>query len=99
MKSRTETTTIPFLHSTCDAFGVQLRRVRRAIEKQFGALREEQARLVNLALNEAEALACGTRYPHLVFPTLAEEKLSAVAEWNTRQEVLRSRDHVLAFAA
>ena len=93
------TTKIPLAHASCRAFGVQVRRIRRAIESEFGTLRDAQERLVNLALNEAEALACQTRYPHLVFPTLAEERLSALADWQTRQESLRSRERVLAFAA
>jgi hypothetical protein len=46
-----------------------------------------------LALNEAEALAWQTDYPHLLFPTLALEKVQAVAAWQTRQ---RSRQPQVA---
>lgn len=46
-------------------------------------------RLLRLALNEAEALAWETGYPHLVFPTLAIEKAQALARWNLRQQTLR----------
>jgi hypothetical protein len=52
-----------------------------------GALRTQQHAL-RLALNEAEALAWQTMYPHLVFPVLATEKVQAVAAWNTRQRQL-----------
>jgi hypothetical protein len=46
-------------------------------------------RLLRLALNEAEAAARQTMYPHLVFPTLAMEEVQAVIAWNTRLESLR----------
>jgi hypothetical protein len=44
--------------------------------------------LLNLALNEAEALAWQTQFPHLVFPTLAEEKATNVVRWFARQRVI-----------
>ena|ERR1051325_6023940 len=53
--------------------------------QQFGA--PEQ--LLRSALNEAEALAWQTSYPHLVFPTLALEKAQAVADWNEHQRAIR----------
>ena len=46
-------------------------------------------RLVRLALNEAEAVAWQTKYPHLIFPALAAEKVRAVAAWNARQQSVR----------
>jgi hypothetical protein len=45
-------------------------------------------RSLRLALNEAEALASQTLYPHLVFPALALEKVQAVAAWEKRQRQL-----------
>ena len=48
-----------------------------------------QERLLRLALNEAEALAGQTMYPHLLFPTLAAEKVQAVVAWDARQRVVR----------
>ncbi|HEY6167616.1 MAG TPA: hypothetical protein VI454_06225 [Verrucomicrobiae bacterium] len=101
MKPNTNTetnTTTQFLRVTCRAVGGQLRRARQAIENEFGTLRDAHGKLVNLALNEAEALACETRFPHLVFPTLAEEKLNSLAAWDERQDALRSHDHALASA-
>jgi hypothetical protein len=49
-------------------------------------------------LNEAEALAFQTEYPHLLFPTLAMEKIQAVSAWQSRQQLLRQRRMVLAEA-
>lgn len=48
-----------------------------------------QERLLRLALNEAEAVAWQTMYPHLFFPVLATEKVQAVIAWNTKLQSLR----------
>ena len=45
--------------------------------------------MVQLALNEAEALAHQTGFPFLVFPALAREKVEAVAAWNRHQWMVR----------
>jgi hypothetical protein len=47
-----------------------------------------QEHLLQLSLNEAEASAWQTAYPHLVFPTLALEKVHAVASWNVHQNAI-----------
>ena len=63
-------------------------RIERAKEQLLAELRETlqvPERLFKLALNEAEALAWQTQYPHLVFPALAAEKVQAVAAWEKRQ--------------
>jgi hypothetical protein len=60
---------------------------------------QSQERLLRLALNEAEAVARQTPYPHLVFPTLATEKVEAVIAWNRRQQSLRGTDPDLVLAA
>ena len=79
-----------------------LARVAQAKEAIFAesspALRSQE-RLLRLALNEAEAVARQTPYPHLVFPTLATEKVQAVIAWNKRQQSLREADPVLILAA
>jgi hypothetical protein len=51
-------------------------------QNQYGASQH----LLRLALNEAEALAWQTNYPHLVFPTLAMEKANAVLDWSAHQQ-------------
>jgi len=55
--------------------------------------------MLRLALNEAEALAWQTDYPHLVFPTLAMEKAQGLAAWNQRQRAIRGTSCMSAFAA
>jgi len=52
---------------------------------------KRHGQLVHLALNEAEALAWQTAYPHLLFPALAMEKVQAVAAWQTRQQSVQRR--------
>ena len=50
---------------------------------------DDHHRLLELAVNEAEALAWQTEFPQLLFPTLALEKARAVAGWHFRQQSLR----------
>jgi len=52
---------------------------------------DSQEHLLELALNEAEALAAQTGYPHLVFPVLAAEKVRSVAAWDARQQRVRRK--------
>ena len=79
-----------------------LARVAQARETIFAeaspALRSQE-RLLRLVLNEAEAVARQTPYPHLVFPTLATEKVQSVIAWNKRQQSLRETDRDLVLAA
>lgn len=72
--------------------------VRAAVEQEFAWLQERQPRVLQLALNEAEAIAWESAFPHLVFPLLAVEKVHAVAAWHTRQESIRRAQPVSAFA-
>lgn len=77
--------------------GVKL--VRNRIVNEFHETFESHEQLVQLALNEAEALAWQTAYPHLLFPTLAVEKVQAVAAWQRRQQSLQGRHFDFANAA
>ena len=56
-------------------------------------------RMLRLALNEAEALAWQTAYPHLLFPALATEKIQALADWNRHQQAIRQLEPLSALAA
>jgi hypothetical protein len=56
-------------------------------------LEPEKRRLLELAVNEAEALACQTGVPELVLLTLAEEKVRATRQWLARQSELKSRSY------
>jgi hypothetical protein len=71
----------------------------------FGAVPEnasgknEKNRILALAVNEAEALACETGVPELVLLTLAEEKVRNARAWFARQEDVKARSFECAIAA
>lgn len=69
------------------------------IASEFQDTLELHGQLFQLAMNEAEALARQTDYPHPLFPSLAMEKIQTVAAWQTRQQSLRQRYSVFAEAA
>jgi exonuclease I len=73
--------------------------VRALIEREFASLHQQQPRVLQLALNEAEAIAWQTGFPHLLFPLLAMEKAQAAASWLARQTSIQRGQPILAFAA
>jgi hypothetical protein len=73
-------------------------RIERIKEQLLAEARDTmkvQEQLLRLAVNEAEALASQTLYPHLVFPVLALEKVQAVAAWEKRQGQLGRHSRTL----
>jgi hypothetical protein len=72
----------------CRKVLTQIARSRAAVLAEWSDALKPQQHALRLALNEAEALAWQTMYPHLVFPVLATEKVQAVAAWNSRQQRL-----------
>jgi hypothetical protein len=84
---------------SCKQLLAGIKQTRNRIINEFHETYEAHEQLVQLALNEAEALACQTAYPHLVFPTLATEKVQAVAAWQTRQRSVRRNHSIFAEAA
>ena len=79
----------------CRKILAQIRKARQAI---YAEALQTHDHLLRLALNEAEALAWETKYPHLVFPTLATEKLQAVADWKRHQLFVQRTNPVFATA-
>ncbi len=73
----------------CKKAIARLEEAREAVVSQFADSLQENGRLLRLALNEAEALAWQTDYPHLLFPALAVEKAQAVETWQAHQRELR----------
>ena len=82
----------------CRKIRAQIAGVKEAIFAESAGAFPAPERLVRLALNEAEAAAWQTRYPHLFFPTLAVEKVRAVADWNARQQSVRENSPVITLA-
>src|SRR5207244_11387602 len=81
--------TLKFCVASCRKLVAQLDQVKNAILADFRGMFGGQDHLLRLALNEAEALAWQTDYPHLVFPTLATEKAQGLAAWEARQCSIR----------
>ena len=71
---------------------------KEALLREFNAESKTDGRLLRLALTEAEALACQSGFPELIFPLLAIEKAQAVRAWSKRQAVISSINPSLAFA-
>jgi hypothetical protein len=83
----------------CRKLGALLAEAKESLIAEFKETFEIHERLLHQVINEAEALACETEYPHLVFPALALEKVRVAANWHERQGSIRRRDAFLAFAA
>jgi len=83
----------------CRKVRAEIAGVKQAIFAESSRAFSAPKRLIRLALNEAEATAWQTRYPHLVFADLATEKVQAVAAWNARQHSVWQRSPVIALAA
>jgi hypothetical protein len=83
----------------CRKFLAQIQKTKDVLAEEYSHLLEANEHLFHLAVNEAEALAWETEYPHLVFPDLAAEKAEALAAWQNRQQALQQTGHVLALAA
>ena len=60
-------------------FAAQIERVKNNIVAEFRETFEAHEQLLNHAINQADALAWQTEYPHLIFPLLAMEKIQAAA--------------------
>ena len=83
---------------SCQKLLGQLEAAKARIQAEFRGSLDEHEHLLELALNEAEAMAWQTGYPQLLFPTLAAEKARDVAHWHERQQRLRQGTPPLAFA-
>ncbi len=71
---------------------------RQAVLQDYAAELPQRGPLLRLALNEAEALAWQTEFPHLFFPELAAEKARAVAAWARKQCALQTKSGEVSFA-
>ena len=85
--------------TSCQKMMAQMDKARKAIIAEFKTRFEAPEQLLRLAMNEAEALAWQTGFPHLVFPVLAAEKAQAVAAWGVHQQAVRRQDLALLHAA
>jgi hypothetical protein len=75
--------------ASCHKLAARLNQAREAVLNEFADTLAAHRHLLQLALNEAEALAWQTEVPALVFADLAVEKAQALANWQSRQDVLQ----------
>ena len=85
--------------SSCHNILEQITAVKEVIFAESYQTLKSQEHLLRLALNEAEAVAWQTIYPHLVFPALATEKVQAVIAWEARQQSVRQASPAFALGA
>ena len=83
--------------ASCQKILAQIKDTKAALFAESRDTLKVQEQMLRLALNEAEALAWQTVYPHLLFPALATEKIQGVASWNQRQRALQRTNLVSTF--
>jgi hypothetical protein len=84
---------------SCRKLLARIENAKADIVAEFRDKLEEHQHVLELAVNEAEALAWEEGLPQLLFPTLAVEKASAVATWHNRQQSLLRRTSPMLAAA
>jgi hypothetical protein len=87
--SKVDTNIAKICLASCQKILAQIQSVRRAVLNQFHDLLIGHEQVLRAALNEAEALAWQTPYPHLFFADLAEEKAHDLAAWSEHQHAIR----------
>ncbi len=89
-----------FTLAACNRILAEMDKARSQILGSFrGLISEGQRGLVNHAIEEAEALAWETGFPHLLFPVLALEKASAAADSQLNHFATAATSEARAFAA
>jgi len=81
---------------SCKVLFSEIEQAKNTIVNDFHETLDAHGNLFRLALNEAEALALQTDYPHLVYPALAMERVQAVVAWRGRQRSVQQRHSVFA---
>ena len=85
--------------NSCHKLLKQVHNVKNSLLSKYGVALDGREQILHSALTEAEALAWQTPFPHLFFPVLAEEKVSAARRWAARQEVVGRADWTKVMAA
>ena len=84
--------------AACKKLLAEVEGMKQRILTEFHSAVSVPAHILELALNEAEALAMESGIPQLVFPTLAMEKAQGVVAWYQRQQSLRAKSRGYAMA-
>ncbi len=85
--------------ASCRKLNTQVTEVKQAILQEYENRLAGNSHMLEAAVNEAEALAWQTPYPHLFFPLLAQEKATAATRWAVRQRMVRQASPVRVLAA
>jgi hypothetical protein len=83
----------------CEKIADQLSQAKHSLVAEFKDALKTQEALLRLAIVEADAIAWQTEYPHLLFPSLAVEKLQTAIGWQSRQQSLLRLQPAYALAA
>lgn len=83
----------------CRQAAALLTQAKQTLIAEVAAAGQLGERMIQLVVNEAEALAWETEYPHLLFPALALEKVQGASEWQRKQGRIRQVSPLMAFAA
>lgn len=78
-----------FCVSACKKLLARLDQAKANVIAEFSQSLKGREHVLELAVNEAEAIAWQTEFPYLVFPTLAQEKATSVANWAAHQRRVR----------
>ncbi|MGZ4961299.1 MAG: hypothetical protein ACXWBP_07555 [Limisphaerales bacterium] len=76
--------------AACKKLLGRIEQAKANVFAEFSAALKGQEHMLQLAINEAEAIAWATEIPYLVFPTLAQEKATSVANWAAHQRHVRN---------
>jgi hypothetical protein len=74
---------------SCDKVIARIKEAKAAILTEAQGRAQASDLMLRLAVAEAEAIAWQTSVPHLIFPTLAMERVQAVSNWSDRQQSVR----------
>ena len=85
-----------FCAASCDKIVARIRQAKETILTEARTRTNASERMLQLSLNEAEAVAWQTNFPHLIFPTLAMERVQSVTAWQRRQQWLRRQPRTLS---
>ena len=97
-KNNSQTFTAACL-GACEKIAAQITQAKDNLVAEFRGRFQNHESWLDLVLFQADALAQQTKYPHLVFPLLAAEKLQAATQWQLRQQSMLKLQPAYALAA
>ena len=84
---------------SCRKLVAQVERAKKNLKAEFRQTFAAHEQLLAHVINQADALAWQTEYPHLLFPTLALEKVQSAVRWQERQRLILKNSPAYPLAA